>query len=80
MTEAMTLNMGPFATLSCDEMFIVDGGAWGARQWTAAGLIVAGGVCLVVSIWCPPAAAGAAKAWGTAGTVLATAGGVLAIG
>ena len=73
----------PWATLTEEEMFAVDGGAWGAKQWTACGLIVAGADCAIVSIAIPPAAAGgmttAAKCWATAGVVLSASGGIVAI-
>lgn len=71
---------GPWTALSNQELFSVDGGAWGAKQWTACGLIVAGAACGVVGIWCPALWGGTAKSWGTAAAILGAAGGITAIG
>ena len=69
-----------FDQLSFDEMMLVDGGAWGWRQWTACGLIIGGAACAIVGIYCPVLWGIPAKAWSAAGVILSASGGVLAIG
>lgn len=72
-----------FFDMSEFDMFEIDGGAWGLKQWVAAGLITAGAVCGVVAIFCPPSALGtatlASKCWGAAGVILSGAGGIVAL-
>ena len=76
----MVINNKSFVAMSEFDMFEIDGGAWGWKQWTAAGLIVVGGACAVVGTWCPGLWGISGKAWTTAGAILSTGGGVLAIG
>lgn len=72
-----------YVEVTDNEMEYLDGSKWGWRQWTAAGLIALGAICVVVSIFIPPTSAGtmtlAAKLFAAAGAVLSAGGGILAI-